>query len=66
MLQEFRCRVSKHLSTIRTGADTPLARHIRETHRGDLSTLTFWGIAKPKLGPRFGNLDRLLLQTEAQ
>lgn len=60
-LQEFRCRVSKHLRTIRTVADTPLAKHIRETHRGDLSTLTFWGLAKAKLGPRSGNLDRLLL-----
>lgn len=65
-LQEFRQRISKHLSAIRTGADTPLARHIREIHHGDLSTLTFWGIAKPKLGPRSGNLDRLLLRTEAE
>lgn len=64
--QEFRRRISKHLSAIRTGAETPLAKHIREYHKGDLNTLSFWGITKPKLGPRSGNLDKLLLQIEAK
>lgn len=64
--QELRRRVSKHLSTIRTQADTPLVRHIRDTHKGDHSGLVFWGITKPKLGPRGGNLDNLLLKIEAQ
>lgn len=64
--QELRRRVSKHISTIHTHADTPLARHVREVHQGDSDSLRFWGITKPKLGPRGGDLNKLLLKIEAQ
>lgn len=64
--QELRRQGLKHLSTFQTNADTPLTWHIRDVHGGDMKTLTFLGITKPKLGPHAGNKDRLLLQIEAQ
>lgn len=43
-----------------------LARLVQDVHKGDSSSIVFWGITKPKLGPRGGDLNKLLLKIEAQ
>lgn len=65
-IQQLRRRISNHISTITTAKDTPLSRHVRHVHAGDLKVLKFWGITKIKLGPRKGNLNKRLLQEEAR
>lgn len=50
--QQLRRRIGKHISTINTNTDTPLSRHIRFVHRGDIKSLQFWGIKKITVGPR--------------
>lgn len=65
-LQEFRRRISKHISAINCGEETPIARHLREYHNNDVKALKFWGLSQQKRGKRKGNLDRLLLREEAK
>lgn len=64
--QQLRRRISQHVSTINTGRDTPLARHVRFFHDGDSKVLKFWGIVKIKQGPRKGDLNKKLLQEESK
>lgn len=45
-IQEFRRRISKHISSI----------HRRDFHRNDSSVLKFWGISQIKIGKRKENL----------
>lgn len=65
-IQQLRRKISKHLSSINTNADTPISRHIRQYHDGNAKTLKFWGICQIKLGPRKGDLNKKLLQEEAR
>lgn len=65
-IQQLRRRISNHISTINTSKDTPLSRHIRHIHGGDIKTLNFWGICKMTMGPRRGDLNKRLLQEEAR
>lgn len=65
-IQPLRRRICQHISTINTGEDTTLSRHVRLLHNGDPKCLQFWGITKVRLGPRIGNLDSKLLQEEAR
>lgn len=65
-IQQLRRRISQHISTINTGADTPLSRHVRYFHNGEVDSLKFWGICKLQTGPRKGNIDKKLLQEEAR
>lgn len=65
-IQQFRRKISKHLSKINTHADIPISRHIQQYHGGDTKTLKSWGICQIKLDPRKGYLNKKLLQEEAQ
>lgn len=64
--QQLRRRICQHVSTINTGRDTPLARHVRFFHDGNSNDLKFWGIMRIKQGPRKGDLNKRLLQEEAK
>lgn len=65
-IQEFRQRISKYISSIQRGEETPIARHIRDYHQANVIVLKFWGVSQIKLGRRKGNLDKLLLREEAR
>lgn len=65
-IQPLRRRICQHLSTINRGVDTPISRHVRFFHDGNVKALKFWGIEKVRMGPRKGNLDTKLLQIEAK
>ena len=65
-IQEFRRRICQHVSSINTKADTSISRHVRTFHSGNPSCLQFWGLCKRNLGPRCGNLDKILYQEEAK
>lgn len=64
--REFRSPIGEHLNDIRNDADTPIARHIEESHDGQLGLIKFQGIELVPPSPRGGNLDKPLLQKEAR
>lgn len=45
-IQPFRRRISRHISAIRRGEETLLARHVRDYHHGYEKILKFWGITQ--------------------
>lgn len=42
-IQSLRRRISQHLSTINRGLDTPISRHIRLVHGGDVECAKILG-----------------------
>uniref|UniRef100_A0A1B8Y0Y5 Helix-turn-helix domain-containing protein n=1 Tax=Xenopus tropicalis TaxID=8364 RepID=A0A1B8Y0Y5_XENTR len=64
--RELRKRVLEHIGTIINNKETPIARHIRDFHRSDVTAISFFGIEKVKLGQRKGNIDNLLLKKECE
>ncbi|OCT63445.1 hypothetical protein XELAEV_18044541mg [Xenopus laevis] len=64
--REFRRRILEHVGDVKHKRNTSLARHINETHNGCLEMLKFTAVDRIEPTLRVGDIDRKLLQREAQ
>lgn len=65
-IRELRQRIGEHVSDINKSQDTPIARHVVECHSGNAAFIKFQGIDGVKRSLAGGDVDRILLQKEAQ
>ncbi|OCT90035.1 hypothetical protein XELAEV_18018650mg, partial [Xenopus laevis] len=64
--REFRRRILEHIGDVRHRRNTSVARHINEFHNGSLEMLRFTAVDRIEPTMRIGDIDRKLLQREAQ
>ncbi|OCT63367.1 hypothetical protein XELAEV_18044463mg [Xenopus laevis] len=64
--REFRRRVLEHLGDVLHKRNTSVANHINESHEGDTSVMKFTGMEHIQSTTRIGDVNRKLLQCEAQ
>ncbi|OCT95583.1 hypothetical protein XELAEV_18013271mg [Xenopus laevis] len=64
--REFRRRILEHVGDVKHKRNTSVARHINETHNGSLEMLKFTAVDLIEPTLRVGDIDKKLLQREAQ
>ncbi|OCT67299.1 hypothetical protein XELAEV_18038584mg, partial [Xenopus laevis] len=64
--REFRRRILEHVGDVKHRRNTSVARHINEIHNGSLEMLKFTAVDHIEPTMRVGDIDRKLLQREAQ
>ncbi|KAM4701880.1 LOW QUALITY PROTEIN: peripheral-type benzodiazepine receptor-associated protein 1 [Discoglossus pictus] len=63
-IRQIRRRILEHVYSIINKLDTPISRHIRFYHQGDIKSLEFHIIKDIKTSIRGGNIDQKLMQEE--
>ncbi|OCT70398.1 hypothetical protein XELAEV_18037316mg [Xenopus laevis] len=64
--REFRRRILEHVGDVKYRRNTSVARHINEVHNSNIEMLKFVAVDHIKPTMRVGDIDRKLLQREAQ
>ncbi|OCT98066.1 hypothetical protein XELAEV_18010294mg [Xenopus laevis] len=64
--REFKRRIMEHVGDVRNKRNTSIANHINEHHFGDCSIMKFIAVDHIKPTTRIGDIDRKLLQREAE
>ncbi|OCT59808.1 hypothetical protein XELAEV_18000681mg [Xenopus laevis] len=65
-IREFRRRIMEHIGDGRHKRNTSVANHINTMHAGKTEMMHFFGIKKVLNTPRVGDLNRQILQKEAE
>ncbi|OCT70307.1 hypothetical protein XELAEV_18037231mg [Xenopus laevis] len=65
-IREFRQRIMEHVGDVRHKRNTSIANHINICHNGNTNMMHFIGVEKVLSTTHIGDLDRKLLQKEAE